>query len=98
LAAVAAGGIGAFTAGGALAVASAGLGVVSLATGVAATVLEATGKDEKAASILGCVSLGTGLLGSVGEIAPKAAKGVSRLSRMAGRGMKKGQVCSPESE
>jgi hypothetical protein len=91
LAAVAAGGIGALTAGGALAVASAGLGVVSLATGVAATVLEATGKDEKAASILGWVSLGTGLLGSVGEIAPKAAKGISRLSRMAGRGMKRSQ-------
>lgn len=92
LAAVAVGGLGALTAGGALAVASAGLGVVSLATGVAATVLEATGKDEKAAGILGWVSLGTGLLSSLGEMAPKAAKSISRLNRMAGRGMKQSQI------
>jgi hypothetical protein len=94
IAALAAGGIGALTAGGALAIASAGLGVVSLATGVASTVLDATGKDEKAASILGWISLGTGVLGAVGEMAPQAAKGIGRLSRMAGRGMKKSQNTS----
>ncbi|MGV2834652.1 RHS repeat-associated core domain-containing protein [Pseudomonas shirazensis] len=84
--AIAAGGIGALTASGAAAIGAATLGAISLGTGLASTVLEATGHDQKAASILGWVSLGTGLVGSALEIAPKAA---GALARSAGRAVTK---------
>ncbi|WP_411565073.1 RHS repeat-associated core domain-containing protein [Pseudomonas shirazensis] len=89
VAAIAAGGIGALTASGAAAIGAATLGAISLGTGLASTVLEATGYDQKAASILGWVSLGTGLVGSALEITPKAA---TFLGRLPGRGSAKLQT------
>lgn len=89
-AALAAGGIGALTASGAMAIGAATLSAISLGTGIASTVLEATNKDSKAASILGWVSLGTGLAGSALEMAPAAvAKMASRLGKSAGRASRK---------
>ncbi|WP_411562640.1 RHS repeat-associated core domain-containing protein [Pseudomonas shirazensis] len=90
VAAIAAGGIGALTASGASAIGAAALGAISLGTGLASTVLEATGYDQKAASILGWVSLGTGLVGSALEIAPKAAGALAnKLARSAGKSLGK---------
>jgi len=40
------------------------MSAVSLGTGIAASVLDVMGKDEKAANILGLVSMGTGLVGT----------------------------------
>ncbi len=89
-AALAAGGIGALTASGAVAIGAATLSAVSLGTGIASTVLEATNKDSKAASILGWVSLGTGLAEAGLSMAPKAAARLSaRLGRSAGRAARK---------
>lgn len=89
-AALAAGGIGALTATGAVAIGAATLSAVSLGTGIASTVLEATNKDSKAASILGWVSLGTGLAELGMTMAPKAAARLStRLERSAGRAARK---------
>jgi len=89
-AALAAGGIGALTASGAIAIGVATLSAVSLGTGVASTVLEATNKDSKAASILGWVSMGTGLAEFGLSMAPKAAARLSlKLGRSAGRGAQK---------
>ncbi|MDF0731049.1 hypothetical protein P0Y43_09970, partial [Pseudomonas entomophila] len=89
-AAIAAGGIGALTASGAASIAAATLGAISLGTGIASTVLEATGHDDKAASILGWVSLGTGLVGTALEIAPKALGTVAnKLGRSAGKSLTK---------
>jgi RHS repeat-associated protein len=85
IAALWAGGMGALTVGGGLAIASAGLAAVSLATGVASMTLEATGGDQKAAGILGWISLGTGLASAVTGLAPAAAKAAARASRAAGR-------------
>jgi RHS repeat-associated protein len=76
-------GFSALTASGAMAISAATLSAISLGTGVASMILEATGHDEKAASILGWVSLGTGLFGVGLEMAPAAA---SRLSARAARG------------
>ncbi len=85
-AALAAGGIGALTASGAVAIGAATLSAVSLGTGIASTVLEATNKDSKAASILGWVSLGTGLAEAGLSMAPKAAaKLAARAGRSVGR-------------
>jgi RHS repeat-associated protein len=87
LAALWAGGMGALTLGGAMAITSAGFAAVSLATGVAAMTLEATGGDEKAAGILGWVSLGTGVASAVTGLASGlAAKAAARATRAAGRG------------
>ncbi|TDV55760.1 RHS repeat-associated protein [Pseudomonas graminis] len=89
-AALAAGGIGALTATGAVAIGAATLSAVSLGTGIASTVLEATNKDSKAASILGWVSLGTGLAEAGLSMAPKAAARLrARLGRSAGRAVRK---------
>ncbi|MNJ52403.1 hypothetical protein D3C77_477360 [compost metagenome] len=66
------------------------LGAISVASGAAGALMEATGKDEKAASALGWISLGTGLAGNALEIAPAAAvKLATKLGRSAGRGAKK---------
>ncbi|MNJ41332.1 tRNA nuclease WapA precursor [compost metagenome] len=81
---------GSISASGAMAMGAATLGAISLGTGVASTIVEAVGKDEKAAGILGWISLGTGLLGSALEIAPKAAARVAtKLGRSPGRGYSK---------
>lgn len=79
------GGMSALTVSGGLAIASAGLAAVSLATGVASMTLEATGGDQKAAGILGWISLGTGVASAVTSLAPAAAKAAARASRSAGR-------------
>lgn len=82
--------LGAMTTSGAVAIGVATLSVVSLGTGVASTVLEATNKDSKAASILGWISMGTGLAEFGLGMAPKAAAKLSaRLGRSAGRGAQK---------
>jgi len=87
IAALWAGGMGTLTLGGATAITSAGFAAVSLATGVAAMTLEATGGDEKAAGILGWVSLGTGITSAVTGLASGiAAKAAARVSRVPGRG------------
>jgi RHS repeat-associated protein len=87
IAALWAGGMGALTLGGAVAITSAGFAAVSLATGVAAMTLEATGGDEKAAGILGWVSLGTGVASAVTGLASGiATKAAARASRAPGRG------------
>lgn len=79
-------GIGALTTSGAVAIGVSALSAVSLGTGIAATVLEATNKDSKAASILGWVSMGTGLAEFGMIMAPKAAARLSlKLGRSAGR-------------
>lgn len=89
-AALAAGGVGALTASSAMAMTAATMSAVSLGTGIASTVLEATDKDSKAASVLGWVSLGTGLVGLGLEMAPKAAAKLSaQLGRSAGRAASK---------
>lgn len=89
-AALAAGGIGALTASGAIAIGAATLSAISLGTGIASTIVEATNKDSKAASILGWVSLGTGLVGGALEMAPSAAAGQAmKLGRTSGRGLSK---------
>jgi len=89
-AALATGGIGALTASGAMAVGVATMSAVSLGTGIASTVLEATDKDSKAASILGWVSLGTGLAEIGLTMAPKAASKLGlRLGRSIGRAAQK---------
>ena len=89
LAAIWAGGMGTLTLGGAMAMTSAGLAAVSLATGVAAMTLEATGGDEKAAGILGRVSLATGIASAVTGLAPAAARGISKAEKFVGRWSKK---------
>lgn len=86
LAALTAGGIGALTTSGAVAIGVAAMSAVSLGTGIASTVLEATGKDSKAASILGWISMGTGLAETGLAMAPKAAaKLAARTGRSVGR-------------
>jgi len=74
-------GVSALTASGAIAIGAASLSAVSLGTGVASMILQATGTDDKAAGILGWVSLGTGLVGAGLEIGSAAA---ARLSSRAG--------------
>ncbi len=79
-------GISALTASGAMAIGAATLSAVSLGTGIASVILEATGKDEKAASILGWVSLGTGLFTGGLKVAPAAAARLAtRAARVPGR-------------
>ncbi|WP_080419805.1 RHS repeat domain-containing protein [Burkholderia ubonensis] len=79
-----AGGIAALTVSGALSVASATLGAVSLTTGVASMILEATG-NESAAGILGWISLGTGIASAVTGLAPAAGKAVDKFGKFVGR-------------
>jgi len=89
-AAIAVGNFAALTASGVTAMGVTTLGAISVASGAAGTLMEATGKDEKAASALGWISLGTGLAGNALEIAPAAAvKLATKLGRSAGRGAKK---------
>ncbi|MBM3108830.1 hypothetical protein IIE18_27300 [Pseudomonas sp. V1] len=67
---------------------AASLGAVSLASGAAGTLLEATGKDAKAAGILGWVSLGSGLAGGALEVSSRAAfSGLVKQARSIGRAM-----------
>ena len=88
--ALAAGGIGALTASGAMAIGGAALSAISLGTGIASTVLEATDKDSKAASILGWVSFGTGLAGAGLEMgAARMASAAAKTQRLAGRASNK---------
>lgn len=89
-AALAAGGVGALTASGAVAIGAATFSAISLGTGIASTVLEATNKDSKAASILGWISLGTGLADAGLAMAPKAAARLGvKMGRSAGRAASK---------
>ena len=57
------------------------LSAVSIGTGVASDVLNAMGKDQKAAGILGWISLGTGLLASAIEIVPRINSVLTKLGR-----------------
>jgi len=78
-------GLSALTASGAMAIVAATLSAISLGTGIASMVLEATGKNQKAASILGWVSLGTGLVGAGLEMAPAAIGRLSARASSVGR-------------
>lgn len=89
-AAIAVGNFAALTASGVIAMGVTTLGAISVASGAAGALMEATGKDEKAASALGWISLGTGLAGSALEMAPMAvAKLAGKLNKVPGRGMSK---------
>ena len=57
------------------------LSAVSIGTGVASDVLNAMGKDQKAAGILGWISLGTGLLASAIEIVPRIRSALANNGR-----------------
>ncbi|QLL10862.1 RHS repeat-associated core domain-containing protein [Pseudomonas chlororaphis] len=94
---VLAGGIAALTVSGALTVTSTVLGVVSLTTGVASLILEATG-DESAAGILGWISLGTGIASAVTGLAPAATKAAQKASRFVGRWKQHGNVSRKASQ
>lgn len=64
------------------------LSAVAVASGTAGSIMEATGKDEKAASALGWISLGADVAGTVIASAPKLiSKGV-RFARSIGRSRK----------
>lgn len=73
----------AMTASQGLALASASLGAVSLATSIAETTLEATG-NKKAAGILGWISLGTGLADMAAGFGSMATKGASKAGKAVG--------------
>ncbi|MEN8639188.1 RHS repeat-associated core domain-containing protein [Pseudomonas sichuanensis] len=98
-------GAGAFSATGMLAVGTAALNAISLGTGIAAMALEASGKDQKAASILGWISLGTGAASAVTGTLASLRAGASglkgnalrmpgRAGKVAGRG-RRGALHSP---
>ncbi|WP_411564339.1 RHS repeat-associated core domain-containing protein [Pseudomonas shirazensis] len=74
LAPVFAAGLGALTLSGALALTSATLSAISLATSTAAAIVTAIDKDSKAAEILGHVGIATGMASTVTGFGPKALK------------------------
>lgn len=89
LAALLAGGLGALSANSALAISSATLGALSLGSGAAATVLQATQADERASSVLGWLSLGTALAGAVVGMLPRIARLATDLYNTPGRAASK---------
>lgn len=73
-------GLSSLSLGGAMAIGTAAFSVVSMGTGIAASVLEAAGNSEKAAGILGAISMGTGFASMAMGMAPAV---VGRLRALA---------------